>query len=195
MLLQEAPRYFRQVVTEGVVRRQRVPFLSLYQIIAQQITADTFHIHRIRGLDVEHVLIATRPAQRVRIAAGVNEHGLHPVRYLADGEAGCRRDFANNHCNLVALDQALGLGGGRLRVDRILHHQFDLAPHHAPRRVDLFRRKLDAHNGIFAERTEEAGERRQVTDANGVGLRRYDGRHADPGDERGTGRVLEKRPA
>ena len=110
VLLQEASRDFRQVVAEGVVRRQRVPFLSLHQIIAQEITADTFHIHRIRSLDVEHVWITARSPQRVRIASGVDEHGLQTVRHLSDGEAGGRRDFADDHHHLVALDQAFGLG-------------------------------------------------------------------------------------
>ena len=42
---------------------------------------------------------------------------------------------------------------------------------------------------------EEAGERRQMTDADGVGLRLDDRRHADAGEQRGAGRALDQRSA
>ena len=70
-----------------------------------------------------------------------------------------------------------------------------LRPITPPAVVDLLGRELDAHDGVFAERSEEAGERRQVTDANGVGLRLDDGRHADAGEQRGAGRALDERAA
>ena len=145
----------QKVVTEGVVCRQRVPFLSLHHVLAQQVLPDRHHVHRVRALDVEHVWIAARAAQRIGIAAGVDEHRLHPVRHLTDRKAGGRRNLADDHRDLVALDQALGLGGGRLRIDRVLHHELDFAAHNAAGRIDLFRRELDAHDGIFAERSQE----------------------------------------
>ena len=57
-----------------------------------------------------------------------------PVRHLADGEAGRRRNLADDHRHLVALDQALGLGGGGLRIDRVLHDELDLAAESRRRR-------------------------------------------------------------
>ena len=93
------------------------------------------------------------------------------LRDLGDREARGGRDLADDHRDLVALDQALGLGRGGLRIDRILHHELDLAAHDAARGVDLLGRELDAHHGVFAERPEEAGARRQMADPDGVGLR------------------------
>ena len=46
-----------------------------------------------------------------------------------------------------------------------------LRPSHAAGIVDFLRRELDAHDGVFAERPEKAGERRQMADADGVRLR------------------------
>jgi hypothetical protein len=105
---------------------------------------------------VEHVWIAARPAQRVRVAAGVDEYRLEPVCHLADGEAGGGRDFADDHGDLVALDQALGLGRGGLRVDRVLHHEIDLAAEDAAGGIDLLGRQPDAELREFPERPEKA---------------------------------------
>ena len=55
--------------------------------------------------------------------------------------------------------------------------------------------ELDAHDAVFAERPEEAGERRQVADADGVALRAQDGRHADAGEQGGTAGALDQRAA
>jgi hypothetical protein len=71
--------------------------------------------------------------------------------------------------------------------------QLDLATHHPAGRVDLLRSELHAHDRVFAERTEEAGERRQVPDADGGGLRLHDRRHAN--EKRGAGRALDERTA
>jgi len=82
-----------------------------------------------------------------------------------------------------------------LRVDRVFHHQLDPAAEHAAAIVDLLRRELDAHDGIFAERPEEPGQRRQVADADGVGLRPDDRRRGDAGEQDGTGCVPDERAA
>ena len=52
----------QKVVTEGVVRSQRVPFLSLHHVLAQQVLSNGHDVHRVCALDVEHVRIAARAA-------------------------------------------------------------------------------------------------------------------------------------
>ena len=141
---------------------------------------------------MEHVGIAARAAQRVGIAAGIDEHGLHSVSDLTDREAGRRRNLADNDRDLVALDQALGLGGGGLRIDRVLHDELDLAAHHATDCVDLISGELDAHHRVFAERSQEARQRREVSDSDRIGLRLDQSRHADAGEHRGTGSDFDK---
>ena len=49
-------------VTEGVVRSQRVLFLSLHHVLAQQVLSNCHDVHRVCALDVEHVRIAARAA-------------------------------------------------------------------------------------------------------------------------------------
>ena len=53
-------------------------------------------------------------------------------------------------------------------------------------------RELDAHHGVFAERSEKAGQRREVADADRIGLGFDDGRHADAGEHRRAGRALDQ---
>ena len=72
----EALGNLQQVMAEGIVGRQRVPLLALDQAVAQQRAADGLHIHRVLRLDVEHVALAVLAAQRVGIAAGVDEERL-----------------------------------------------------------------------------------------------------------------------
>jgi hypothetical protein len=103
---------------------------------------------------------------------------------LTDGKSGSGRDLADDHRDFVALDQPLGFGGGGLRVDRVFHHKLDLAAHHPARVVDLVGGELDPHDRVFAERSEKAGERREMSDADGVGLCAHDCRHADAGEHR-----------
>ena len=89
---------------------------------------------------------------------------------LRDRQARGRRDLADDAGHLVALDHALGLGGGGLRVDRVFLEELDLAADDAAGGVDLVHRHVGGHHGIFAERAEEAGARRQVADLDGVRL-------------------------
>ena len=156
-------------MAEGVVRRQRVPLLALDQAVAQERAADGFDVHRVLRLDVEHVALAILAAQRVGVAAGVDEQGLGARGDLRDGQARGGRDFADDAGDLVALDHALGLGRGGLRIDRILLQQLDLAAHHAARGVDLLDREIGGHHGVFAERSEKAGARRQMAELDDIG--------------------------
>ena len=78
-------------------------------------------------------------------------------------------NLADDAGDLVALDHALGFGGGSLRIDRVLFQQFDLLAHHAARCVDLLNGKVDRHYRILAERAEKPGARRQVADPDDVG--------------------------
>ena len=144
---------------------------------------------------MEHERVAARAAQRVRVGARVDEHGLGPVRDLTDGERRGGRDLADDHRDLVALDQALGLGGGGLRIDRILDHELDLAAQDAAGGVDLLGREPHAHLGEFSERTEEPGDRREMADPDHVGLRLDDGGHSDAYERGGAGSSLEERTA
>ena len=195
VLLHEQLGDLQEVMAERIVGRQRVPLLSLDQILFQEMRADRLHVHRVRGLDVEHVLIAVRAAQRIRITAGVDEHRLGALRDLTDCKSRGRGNLADDHRDLVALDQTLGLRGCGLRIDRVLQHQFELAAVHAARRIDLVGGKLDAHHGVVAERAEEAGARRQVSDLDDVRLRARDRRHADAGEQRGAGGAFDQRTA
>src|SRR6185503_17607340 len=105
---------------------------------------------------------------------------LGPVDDLGDGEPRGGRDLANDAGDLISFDKALRLLGGRLRVDRILHHQLDLAAHHAACSVDLLKRELDAHLGKLAQRSKEAGQRCQVAELENI-LRPQDARKAHGG--------------
>ena len=67
-----------------------------------------------------------------------------------------------------------------------------LRPMTPPARIDLLRGELDAHLGELAERPEEAGARRQMPDADRVGLRRHDRRHADAGERGRAGGALQE---
>ena len=42
---------------------------------------------------------------------------------------------------------------------------------------------------------KKSGQRRKMPDANGIGLRLDDRRHADAGEQRGAGRALDERAA
>ncbi len=143
-------------MAEGVVRRQRVPLLALDHVLFEQVLPDGLHVHRVRRLDVEHVLIAVAAAQRVRVTARVDEHGLGALGDLPDRKPRGRRNLADDHRDLVAFDETLGFRRGRLRIDGVLQHEFDLAAVHATRRVDLLGGKLNALHGEIAERTEKA---------------------------------------
>jgi hypothetical protein len=99
-----------------------------------------------------------------------------------------RADLADETRDLVALEQPLRLGGRRLRVHAVLGDQLDLAPHHAAGSVDLVDRKRDAHHRVFTQRPEEAGARRQMSEANGIGLSADDRGKAQCGKRCGSAR-------
>src|SRR3954467_424822 len=69
------------------------------------------------------------------------------------------------------------------------------APHPAAAGVDLVGRHLHGHDGVFAERAEKTGPGRQVADADGVGLRPNDRRHADAGEGRQAAGPFQERAA
>ncbi len=192
----EALADFQEVMAERIVGRLRIPLLALDQTIAQERAADGFDIHRILRLDVEHVALAILAAQRVGIAAGIDEQRLVARGDLRDGQARGGRNLADDAGDLVALDHAFGLGRCGLRVDRVFLEQFDLAAHHAARRVDLFHREVDRHHGIFAERPEKAGARRQMTDSDDVGgLRAQNGRRGHSRHQRNAAGRLQQAAA
>ena len=87
------------------------------------------------------------------------------------------------------------MADGGLRVDRILDDELDLAAQNAAGGVDLLDCELHPHLREFAERAEEAGDRREVPDADHISLRLDDGRHSDS-DHRGrAGRSFQERTA
>ena len=85
-------------------------------------------------------------------------------------------NLAEDAGDLVALDHALGLGRGGLRIDRILLQGLELAPVDAACRIDLLDREIDRHHAIFAERAKEARARGQVAEADRVRRLRQDDR-------------------
>ena len=179
--LHEALGDLAEIMAEGVVGGEREPLLALDQALRQQRAAGALHIHRVLVLDMEHVAVAALAAQRIGIAAGVEEQLLVARRDLRDRQAGGRRDLADDTGDLVALEHALGLGRGGLRVDRILLQQFELAAVDPAGGVDLLGGKIGGHDAIFAERAEEAGARRQVPEADRIRTLCEDDRRA--GDE------------
>ena len=98
----------------------------------------------------------------------------------------CRADLTDDNGHLVALEQALGLGRGRLRIDAILGNELDLAAHDAAGRIDLVDRERDTHHRVLAQWTEKAGARRQVPEADRLGLAADDGGKPER-SERGCG--------
>ncbi len=69
-----------------------------------------------------------------------------------------------------------------MRVDRVLLEDLEPASEDAARSVDLLDREVRRHHRIFAQRSEEAGARRQVAEADDVRrLREDDGRLCDDG--------------
>src|SRR5690349_11470644 len=113
--LHEPLRNLQEVMTEGVIGRQRIPLLALDQTVAQEGTADSFHVHGILRFDVEHIALAILAAERVRVAASVYEESFGARRHLSNRQAGRGGDLTNNASDLVALDHSFGLGGRRLR--------------------------------------------------------------------------------
>ena len=79
-------------------------------------------------------------------------------------------------------------------LTEFFHHELDLAAHDSAGRIDLFRSQLDAHDCIFAKRTQETGQRCKMSDANSIGLRLDDRRHTDCGEQRRAGRTLKQCP-
>ena len=69
VLLDEAVGDAEEVVAEGVVGGQAEPLLALDHAVAEQRLAAGLDVHRVGGLDVKHVAIAVRAAERVRVAA------------------------------------------------------------------------------------------------------------------------------
>src|SRR5207237_9624728 len=104
----------------GVVRSQAVPLLAFDHAVTQEGAACGVDIHAVRGLSVEHETIARLAAQLVRVAARVEEYRAIALCHLRDRETRRRADLADDRDDLVALDQPLGLGRRRLRVDAVL---------------------------------------------------------------------------
>ena len=93
----------------------------------------------------------------------------------ADG----RIDLAHQHGRAVLIEHALRLGRGGGGIDRVFRDDLDLASHDAAGLVDLLLGHSDAQLGVGAERTEKAGQRREVADLDLVRLRADDRRKAE----------------
>jgi hypothetical protein len=174
-------------VAEEVIRGQAEDALALHQAVAQQRLARGVHHHGDGNVDVEGVAVAVLAAQHVRARADLQEQALVARRHLHDGLRRGRVDLAHQELDAVALEHALRLGRGGRRIDRVLRHHVELAPHHAARRVDLLGGHLDAHHGVLAERAEKAGERREVPNLDRARLRAHDRRKAERERACGTG--------
>ena len=182
----------RQVVAEEVVGRQAEDLLALDQALTHQRLAGGIHHHRDRDVDVEGVAVAVLAAQRVGARADAHEQLLVARGHLRDGQRRAGVDLAHQHRDVVALDHALRLGGGRLRVDRVFAHHIERAAHHAAGGVDLLGRHLDALGGVLAQRAEEARHGREVADLDRARLRAHPGGHAQRGRAGHEGAGLEQ---
>ena len=96
VLLHEAVGDAEEIVAEGIVGGQAEPLLALDLAVAEQGLAAGLDVHRVGGLDVEHVAVAAGAAQRVRVAARVDEQPLVAPRHLGDREARGRADLADD---------------------------------------------------------------------------------------------------
>ena len=118
---------------------------------------------------MEHVAVAARTAQRIGVAAGVDEEDLVAratcaiVRHEAEEISPMMQATLSRSIMRSALVEAVcGLTDPPSALD--------LAAHHAAGSVDLLDREVDGHDAIFAERTEKAGARRQVAEPDGIGV-------------------------
>jgi hypothetical protein len=74
--------------------------------------------------------------------------------------------------------------------------QLDLAAHHAARGIDFLDREIDRHHGVFAERSEKAGARREMADLDDVGgLRAQNRRRRNARHERDAAGGLQQATA
>ncbi|MET3867576.1 hypothetical protein ABIC20_004885 [Methylobacterium radiotolerans] len=108
--------------------------------------------------------LQSEPRSASELAPGVDEQDLLPLGDLADRQRGGRVDLADEAGHAVALDHALGLGRGGLRIDAVLREQLDLPARDAAGGVDLLHRELGRLHGELPERAEEARARRQMAD-------------------------------
>ena len=164
----------QQVMAKRIVGGQAKQLFALDHVGLHQRLAAGLDIGGVGAFDVKHVLVAAFAAQFVGIAAGVDENALVAARHLCDRQTGGRGNFTDQHDRAIALEQALRLGRSGGGIDRVFRDQFKLATHDAAGPIDLLDRHGDAHHGIFTERAEEAGQRRQMADLDFVGLRTHD---------------------
>ena len=172
-------------MAERIVGGQEIPLRALDQILLLLPGPDRLGVHRIASFDVEHVAVAVRSAQRVRVGAGIDVHDPRLARLLADRQRRRAVDLAQKADDLVALDQLLRLRHRGRGIDAILGEQVDLAPEHAARRVDLVDRERRGAQAVLPKLAEKAGAWREVADFYGVSLRPHDRRKAQRSGGRG----------
>ena len=142
----------------------------------------------------KRVAVAVLAAQHVGARADLHEEALVARRHLHDGHRRGGADLAHQDGGAVLLEHALGLGGGRGRVDRVFRDDVELAPHDAAGLVDLLLGHAEAELGVGAERAEEAGQRRQMPDLDLVGLAARNGWKPERVGARYRGTAFQYRP-
>src|SRR3989442_141154 len=125
--------------------------------------------------------------QRAGVGAGVDHEVLRPLHLVADREARRRGDEALDRHDPVLLDQLPRLLHRHARVGLVLGDQLDFPAEDAALFVQLLDRERGALLAVLADRAEEARERDELPDADGL-LRPHDGGEREVvGPGRGAG--------
>src|SRR5213596_3659176 len=182
---QEISRHAQQVVAERVVGGEEVPAADLP--LPDQPVADGADVLGVAALGREDVAVAALAPDLVGVGAGVDHEDLRPLHLVADREARRRGDEALDRHDPVLLDQLPRLLHRHARVGLVLGDQLDLAAEDAALFVQLFDRERGALLAVLADRAEEARERDELPDADGL-LRPHDGGEREVvGPGRGAG--------
>src|SRR3989449_5781869 len=168
----EVPRHAQEVVAERVVGGEEVPATDLP--LPDEPVADGADVLGVAPLGREDVAVAALAPDLVGVGAGVDHEDPRPLHLVADGEARGRRDEPFDRHDLVLLDQLPRLLHRHARVGLVLGDQLDLPAEDAALLVQLLDPERRALLAVLADGAEEARERDELPDADGL-LRSHDG--------------------
>ena len=145
-------------VAKGVVRRNEIPFLSVF---IEQELGNGVGLHSRRVADAEHVPVAVRAGDRIGVASSHDVQHTGPAREVAESERHRGVDVAEEEVDLVAVDQQVALctaTPASVEVG-ILRNEGHRAAEDAALLVDLVDGELAADLLVFAELRVSARER------------------------------------
>src|SRR2546422_3671334 len=181
----EVPRHAQEVVAERVVGGEEVPAADLP--LPDEPVADGADVLGVAAVGREDVAVAALAPDLVGVGAGVDHEDLRPLHLVADREARRRGAEALDRHAPVLLDQLPRLLHRHARVGLVLGDQLDFPAEDAARFVQLLDRERGALLAVLADRAEEARERDELPDADGL-LRPHDGGEGEVvGPGRGAG--------